>query len=256
MEQDNGTPRTYEEAEEAMEELEKARSTIRDLQPFVFLGIATDEILNDVRNILTRPSMLLGALLDQPTLPPDIREKLATTSSDLAMVTRYTRLIHDIGHSASCSKSAYEVVGLKDLLDEVVTLAIHKARVHNKIIEFKVDAPLSRVDLPVAYVRHAVVNILSNSVDAMTMGSITVTADIHHNSVSIRICDTGSGMPPHVLAACRDAFFTTKPLDEATGLGLTIVTDLLQAINGTLTIQSIVGHGTCCTLSIPCTPGN
>jgi PAS domain S-box-containing protein len=62
--------------------------------------------------------------------------------------------------------------------------------------------------------------------------------------VVISVTDTGSGIPPEVLARVLEPFFTTKEVGKGTGLGLPMVYGLAQQSGGTVTIQSSVGTGT------------
>jgi hypothetical protein len=62
--------------------------------------------------------------------------------------------------------------------------------------------------------------------------------------VGFSVEDTGIGMPPDVLAKATEAFFTTKPKDRGTGLGLAMVHAFATEAGGALHIQSEVGHGT------------
>jgi CheY-like chemotaxis protein len=60
----------------------------------------------------------------------------------------------------------------------------------------------------------------------------------------IAVSDTGSGMPPDVLAKAFDPFFTTKPIGEGTGLGLSMIYGFIKQSAGHVRIYSEVGHGT------------
>jgi PAS domain S-box-containing protein len=62
--------------------------------------------------------------------------------------------------------------------------------------------------------------------------------------VVISVADTGSGIPPDILARVLEPFFTTKEVGKGTGLGLPMVYGLAQQSGGTVTINSTVGVGT------------
>jgi CheY-like chemotaxis protein len=62
--------------------------------------------------------------------------------------------------------------------------------------------------------------------------------------VKLTLADTGTGMPPDVVARAVEPFFTTKPIGEGTGLGLSQAYGLVQQSGGDLQIESQPGTGT------------
>ncbi len=62
--------------------------------------------------------------------------------------------------------------------------------------------------------------------------------------VVLSVTDTGTGMPPEVIARAFDPFFTTKPPGKGTGLGLSQVYGLVRQMGGDVEIKSDVGKGT------------
>ena len=69
--------------------------------------------------------------------------------------------------------------------------------------------------------------------------------------VGLEISDTGTGMPPEVLARAFEPFFTTKGPAKGTGLGLSMVYGFARQSGGSATIRSGVGRGTVVTLLLP-----
>jgi signal transduction histidine kinase len=111
------------------------------------------------------------------------------------------------------------------------------------------------------------VNLAINARDAMEPrggGTITLSAapsPMPSGSVSpnapglcIAVRDSGIGMDTTVLARAGEAFFTTKPRGEGTGLGLTMAKGFAEQSGGVLGIESEVGQGTTVRLWLPLAP--
>ena len=91
-----------------------------------------------------------------------------------------------------------------------------------------------------------VLNIATNAHHAMpTGGTFRVeVGSVGTETVSITFSDTGHGMSADVRERIFEAFFTTKPAGQGTGLGLAVASDLLAAAGGSIEVCSEPGAGT------------
>ena len=94
-------------------------------------------------------------------------------------------------------------------------------------------------------------NLIKNSREAMPGGGIlTITTDLVHDQVIIRISDTGVGIPAEVLAKLFEPFVTHgKP--NSTGLGLAIAKSVVEAHGGKISLSSVNGSGTTVDIRLP-----
>ncbi|MCP4719405.1 MAG: PAS domain S-box protein [Desulfobacteraceae bacterium] len=125
----------------------------------------------------------------------------------------------------------------------------------NKIeTECLLDDLLPRITGDFSQLRQVVVNLMVNSAQAISDkgGKIIVkTSSQPRDRALISIKDTGMGMSSEILKKCFMPFFTTKDVDQGTGLGLAVVHGIIKSHNGRITAESILGEGSCFRISFP-----
>jgi len=95
-------------------------------------------------------------------------------------------------------------------------------------------------------------NLLINAAQAVGgQGEVKVSTSYEGDMVAVEVSDTGHGIPAEHLSKIFDPFFTTKPVGEGTGLGLSISYGIIENHQGTITVKSQLGVGTCFTVRIP-----
>jgi two-component system NtrC family sensor kinase len=82
-------------------------------------------------------------------------------------------------------------------------------------------------------------------------GKCTGTCPAAGDTVDIEIRDTGEGIPPEILPKIFDPFFTTKDVGKGSGLGLSIVQEIIEDHNGCIGVDSEVGRGTRFLIRLP-----
>ncbi len=159
-----------------------------------------------------------------------------------------------------------EVVELPAVVQEVMKLlrptvpAGIEMRVH-------FDASVPRVLADAAQLHEALVNLTTNAVHAIgsAVGAVTFvleTADIGLEAgptlglapgrhARLTVTDTGCGMDTATIARIFDVFYTTKPVGQGTGLGLSMVYGIMQNHNGAVAVDSTPGQGTSFHLYFP-----
>ncbi len=103
-------------------------------------------------------------------------------------------------------------------------------------------------------IQQVLVNLTKNALQATSNGTVTVAVEDRGDTVALVVHDTGPGMPPDVLEKLFQPFFTTKPKEQGTGLGLAFAKSVVNAHGGTIEVESELGQGTTFTVVLPKIP--
>lgn len=168
-------------------------------------------------------------------------------------VYRIERLIHEILDYARYRDPKF---GQEDL-NEIVASCLYfiEVKAHSKVItiEKHLAPDLPPIMLDRQQIKQVLLNLFLNSLDAMNDlgGRLSVITHRLHKSdetwIQIEIADTGVGISASNLDHIFDPFYTTKHESverEGTGLGLTIVHQIIQEHHGYIEVESTVGAGT------------
>lgn len=119
-------------------------------------------------------------------------------------------------------------------------------------IEFtsKIDSSLPQITGDKTKLQEIFLNLLKNAQEAVgTDGKIRLNSFVRDGFVIIEISDNGCGIEPEQLDTIFTPFVTYK--QGGSGLGLSIVQSTTLAHNGTVSVDSVEGKGTCFTVSLP-----
>ncbi|HWB76467.1 MAG TPA: ATP-binding protein, partial [Nannocystaceae bacterium] len=99
-------------------------------------------------------------------------------------------------------------------------------------------------------------NLIVNAAQAMpdrdpALNTITLRSTTRGDEVVVEIIDAGVGIAPEHLPLLFTPFFTTKPLETGTGLGLTICRDIVRSLGGRIEVESVVDRGTTFSVVLP-----
>jgi two-component system, NtrC family, sensor kinase len=93
-------------------------------------------------------------------------------------------------------------------------------------------------------------NLILNGLQSMPQGgSLTLEAKVSRGNMIVTVADTGEGVPQETLSRIFEPYFTTKT--KGAGLGLTIARRIVEAHQGTLTVDTTSGQGTRFRIAVP-----
>ena len=235
---------------------ERAQAALAQSQKMEAVGQLTGGIAHDFNNLLT---VIFGNLeLIQRRTDDEKTAKLADFARQAA--DRAAKLTHQLlafSRTQNLMLKAVDanalVTGMHDLLGRTIGPMVR--------IEMALDpgAPWALADAN--QLELAILNLSINARDAMGEGGVLTIStgrqaaqgvDLAPGDYAvISVRDTGSGIPPDLMAKVFDPFFTTKPIGKGTGLGLSQVYGIAQQSGGTVRLASVEGRGTTVEIWLP-----
>ncbi|AFZ34098.1 PAS/PAC sensor hybrid histidine kinase [Stanieria cyanosphaera PCC 7437] len=230
---------------EALAELDRAKTT--------FFSNVSHEFRTPLTLML---SPLEETLTNCAILPPQERKQLEMVQRNGLRLLKLVNTLLDFSRiEAGRIEVSYEPTDLATLTTELTSLfrsAIERAK-----INLVVDCPA--LPEPIYVDREMwekiVFNLLSNAFKFTFTGEIKVSLQWQHDRVELKVKDTGIGIPVAEIPHLFKRFHRVKGMQgrsfEGSGIGLSLVQELVRIHNGTIEVTSVVEEGSCFTVAIP-----
>ncbi len=209
-------------------------------------GIA-HEINNPLNDILGFAQLASS----QPDLPEE-------TYQDLEKIVKsslYAReVIKKVLFFSRQSHPKVTLANLNQMVTEWVEFFQRRCAQNNIRIVLKLDPnlPVTRCDS--GQLNQVVVNLVINAVQAMPKGgTLTIHTSTLDDHIAISFQDTGVGIKAEIFDKIFLPFFTTKEVDQGTGLGLSVVYGIVQEHGGMVTVNTREAEGSTFEISLPLT---
>jgi two-component system, NtrC family, sensor kinase len=116
-----------------------------------------------------------------------------------------------------------------------------------------VDPDLPEIKANKSQIRQVISNLIVNALQAMPGGGIlTLRTSFEKSCVQLRVVDSGTGISEEIKESIFLPFFTTKDVDQGTGLGLSVVHGIVSSHGGEIHVESEHGQGACFCVTFPC----
>lgn len=165
--------------------------------------------------------------------------------------TRTKNIILDLKNFSRLDEMVVNQIDLPKEIDTTLNILYNKIK-HKAEIVKDYEQNLPYIEGYGGQLNQVFMNILDNACYAIEeKGTITIRIHKQDENVIVQFEDTGCGMTEEQTHKIFDPFFTTKPVGEGTGLGLSISYKVIQRHQGTISVSSEVGKGTCFTICLP-----
>ena len=243
---------TYlKEINRGMEAVARKNEEIRHYQRIQSLGMMSSHIAHEFNNYLT-PVMIYAELLENDeSISAENKEMIhemlvsVDRASDLSkQLLAFAR--QDTGVRLERLNFTEEVRHAAGIVEQLAPSAI---TVHIDITEASLYI-LGRKGMA----EHILMNLCKNAFQAMEKTErkeLRIELTGGHSHLVLRVRDTGCGISEDAQQKIFEPFYTTKGSRHGTGLGLSVVRNILSSIGGTIRVESTLGEGTCFSMEIP-----
>jgi len=228
------------------------------------LGKLTGELAHEIKNPLSTVKINLKLAAEElkgssyvefsKTDTDKGEQRLARALRKIAVIQKETDRLEQIldGFLRYVDRGELQManVDINELISDMMDFYSPQAHSHSITIRQGLyNGPLiCRIDADM--LKQAVLNLFINAQQAMSdCGELIIKTDKQKKNAIIEVSDTGSGIAPDKLARIFDAYYSSRP--SGSGLGLPTTRRVIEAHNGTISVNSEPGKGTSFTIKLP-----
>jgi signal transduction histidine kinase/Pyruvate/2-oxoacid:ferredoxin oxidoreductase delta subunit len=223
----------YQELEVSHKSLEEAKEAVERSGKLASMGQLAAGIAHEVNNPLGTLLLHANLLLEECEGESEIKSDLETI---VDQANRCKRIISGLLNFARQNRVVRQPTDLSELVDKVIRTAPTEENIAVTVQDELAD-PIAEIDAD--QIVQVLTNLFTNAQQAMPDGgSISILLTDDPDSVTIRLSDTGTGIPEEYMARLFDPFFTTKQVGMGTGLGLAVTHGIVKMHRGQITVES------------------
>jgi len=229
-------------------EVRSLRKEVARSQRLASVGRLAAGVAHEIRNPL---SSIKGFATYFKERYPESPHDQKTADIMIAEVDRLNRVVGQLLEFAKPVPVSPKPTPLENLVADSVRLIEHQAAAKNITIKTLNSAKINEALVDPDRINQVLLNLYLNAIESMEPGgelNVKLTGK-DDNRIEISVSDTGGGIAGQDLARIFDPYFTTK--SSGTGLGLAIAHNIMEAMGGQITVESLPGQGTIFSLTIP-----
>ncbi len=238
-----------EQLEQALNRLQEAQKELVRTERLAVTGKMTAQLSHEINNPIHNIQSLLESSYRKTS--GTAKELIALALEEVTRMAKLTRQMLDF-YRGSMVEFERLPVDMQDVLEHLLKENAPTLEDHNVVTSLSIDNNLPLVLGSRDKLKQVFLNLVLNARDAMPEGgALRIVAEPQDGNVTIRVSDTGIGIPPENLNKIFDAFFTTKKEVSGVGLGLSVTYGIVQQHNGSIRVESEPGKGTTFTIELP-----
>lgn len=231
----------------------KLEAQLLQAQKLAALGVMAGGIAHELRNPLAICSSAAQFLM-QEEIAPEFRRECAQRVC--AGVSRASTIIeHLLKFARPSERKDFVILDLISVLHDTLLLVDNQARIQSIEVSTEFPAPPVLVHGDAHLLQQVFVNLFLNAVHAMPDGGrLTVRADTTAYQVTVRVTDTGHGIPSEVIGNIFDPFFAHSTEKKGIGLGLPLCYAIVKQHTGSIEVESVPAQGSMFTVTLNTAP--
>jgi len=241
--------KSHRELQGAHQALEQTQSQLIRTEKFASLGQLAAGVAHEINNPLGTITIYAHLVLKSLEADDPRREDMEVIVKE---ASRAKQIVQGLLSFAREAKLRPAPTDINELLEDVLGLVANQSAFHNIKIR-KIFAPrMPAVTADSAQLKQVFLNIILNAAEAMEgRGTITIVTVGGKRKISVKIKDTGPGIPPEIVEKLFSPFFTTK--EKGTGLGLAISYGITERHSGKIDVKTKLGEGSTFIVTLPVT---
>jgi len=221
-------------------------------------GGVAHEINNPLTGVLNNAQLIKMMLADAQTCDlAQFKELLDIIEESSLRCKNITTSLLEFSHA---SMGAFKDVNLNEVINKVIFLVQKELNLQNITVEKHLEDKIPLIKADPQLLQQIIVSLISNAkwaVDKQFSGSgegkiVLTTLSLPQGKwVDILVSDNGIGVPKDKMGKLFEPFFTTKQVGEGTGLGLSVVYNIIKKHKGEISVESREHQGTVFKISFP-----